>query len=258
MNGTRRLISVGLPVAVTAKATLARDEQRPGVETGLGSSGSAMDGLLPSLPGSYDDVDDDSAALHEYMILSRDGAGAIRAPSFVEDTTSDEDDDGDMSRDLSKALDMSSSSSSSPRARNMRHRSSVSTISAILHQGSSGQEDTTRSLSVPVEQEKPTLLARVSNIFFRRNSTPRDKHTHSERPASRSDPERLAVTSAAAQSLRRQQQLEDAQYARVIANFRTIGWCSPSEIKSVEYKRSLINAEWDEKISLLSHAQCYK
>lgn len=257
MNGTRCLISVGLPVAVTAKATLARDEQRPGVETVLGSSGSAMDGLLPSLPGLYDDVDDDSAALHEYMILPRDGAGAIRAPSFVEDTTSDEDDDGDMSRDLSKALDMSSSSSS-PRARNLRHRSSVSTISAILHQGRSGQEDATRSLSVPVEQEKPTLLAKVSSIFFRRNSTPRDKHTHSERPASRTDSERLAVTSAAAQSLRRQQQLEDAQYARVIANFRAIGWCSPSEIKSVEYKRSLINAEWDEKISLLSHAQCYK
>lgn len=231
MSGTRCLLGVGLPVDVTATETLTHDEQGPGVEPGPCSRGSSIDGLLPSLLGPHDDVDDDSAAFHKYMTLSRD---------------------------LSKALDMSSSSSSSPRVQSRRHRSSVSTISAILHQGKSGREDITGSLSVPAEQEKLSFLAKASSIFFRRNSMPRDKHTHSVCPASRPDSERFIVTSAAAQSLRRQQQLEDAQYARVITNFRTIGWCSPSEIKSVEYKRSLINAEWDEKISLLSHAQCYK
>lgn len=231
MSGTRCLPGVGLPVDVTATETLTHDEQGPGVEPGPCSRGSSIDGLLPSLLGPHDDVDDDSAAFHKYMTLSRD---------------------------LSKALDMSSSSSSSPRVQSRRHRSSVSAISAILHQGKSGREDITGSLSVPAEQEKLSFLAKASSIFFRRNSMPRDKHTHSVCPASRPDSERFIVTSAAAQSLRRQQQLEDAQYARVITNFRTIGWCSPSEIKSVEYKRSLINAEWDEKISLLSHAQCYK
>ncbi|AJP39481.1 hypothetical protein H828_YJM1478I00191 [Saccharomyces cerevisiae YJM1478] len=231
MSGTRCLLGVGLPVDVTATETLTHDEQGPGVEPGPCSRGSSIDGLLPSLLGPHDDVDDDSAAFHKYMTLSRD---------------------------LSKALDMSSSSSSSPRVQSRRHRSSVSAISAILHQGKSGREDITGSLSVPAEQEKLSFLAKASSIFFRRNSMPRDKHTHSVCPASRPDSERFIVTSAAAQSLRRQQQLEDAQYARVITNFRTIGWCSPSEIKSVEYKRSLINAEWDEKISLLSHAQCYK
>lgn len=231
MSGTRCLLGVGLPVDVTATETLTHDEQGPGVEPGPCSRGSSIDGLLPSLLGPHDDVDDDSAAFHKYMTLSRD---------------------------LSKALDMSSSSSSSPRVQSRRHRSSVSTISAILHQGKSVREDITESLSVPAEQEKLSFLAKASSIFFRRNSMPRDKHTHSVCPASRPDSERFIVTSAAAQSLRRQQQLEDAQYARVITNFRTIGWCSPSEIKSVEYKRSLINAEWDEKISLLSHAQCYK
>ena len=231
MNGTRCLLGVGLPVDVTATETLTHDEQGPGVEPGPCSRGSSIDGLLPSLLGPHDDVDDDSAAFHKYMTLSRD---------------------------LSKALDMSSSSSSSPRVQSRRHRSSVSTISAILHQGKSVREDITESLSVPAEQEKLSFLAKASSIFFRRNSMPRDKHTHSVCPASRPDSERFIVTSAAAQSLRRQQQLEDAQYARVITNFRTIGWCSPSEIKSVEYKRSLINAVWDEKISLLSHAQCYK
>lgn len=231
MSGTRCLLGVGLPVDVTATETLTHDEQGPGVEPGPCSRGSSIDGLLPSLLGSHDDVDDDSAAFHKYMTLSRD---------------------------LSKALDMSSSSSSSPRVQSRRHRSSVSTISAILHQGKSVREDITESLSVPAEQEKLSFLAKASSIFFRRNSMPRDKHTHSVCPASRPDSERFIVTSAAAQSLRRQQQLEDAQYARVITNFRTIGWCSPSEIESVEYKRSLINAEWDEKISLLSHAQCYK
>lgn len=231
MSGTRCLLGVGLPVDVTATETLTHDEQGPGVEPGPCSRGSSIDGLLPSLLGPHDDVDDDSAAFHKYMTLSRD---------------------------LSKALDMSSSSSSSPRVQSRRHRSSVSTISAILHQGKSVREDITESLSVPAEQEKLSFLAKASSIFFRRNSMPRDKHTHSVCPASRPDSERFIVTSAAAQSLRRQQQLEDAQYARVITNFRTIGWCSPSEIKSVEYKRSLINAEWDEKISLLSHAQCHK
>ncbi|GMC23069.1 unnamed protein product [Saccharomyces cerevisiae] len=231
MSGTRCLLGVGLPVDVTATETLTHDEQGPGVEPGPCSRGSSIDGLLPSLLGPHDDVDDDSAAFHKYMTLSRD---------------------------LSKALDMSSSSSSSPRVQSRRHRSSVSAISAILHQGKSGREDITGSLSVPAEQEKLSFLAKASSIFFRRNSMPRDKHTHSVCPASRPDSERFIVTSAAAQSLRRQQQLEDAQYARVITNFRTIGWCSPSEIESVEYKRSLINAEWDEKISLLSHAQCYK
>ncbi|GMC34923.1 unnamed protein product [Saccharomyces cerevisiae] len=231
MSGTRCLLGVGLPVDVTATETLTHDEQVPGVEPGPCSRGSSIDGLLPSLLGPHDDVDDDSAAFHKYMTLSRD---------------------------LSKALDMSSSSSSSPRVQSRRHRSSVSAISAILHQGKSGREDITGSLSVPAEQEKLSFLAKASSIFFRRNSMPRDKHTHSVCPASRPDSERFIVTSAAAQSLRRQQQLEDAQYARVITNFRTIGWCSPSEIESVEYKRSLINAEWDEKISLLSHAQCYK
>lgn len=231
MSGTRCLLGVGLPVDVTATETLTHDEQGPGVEPGPCSRGSSIDGLLPSLLGPHDDVDDGSAAFHKYMTLSRD---------------------------LSKALDMSSSSSSSPRVQSRRHRSSVSAISAILHQGESGREDITGSLSVPAEQEKLSFLAKASSIFFRRNSMPRDKHTHSVCPASRPDSERFIVTSAAAQSLRRQQQLEDAQYARVITNFRTIGWCSPSEIKSVEYKRSLINAEWDEKISLLSHAQCYK
>ncbi|CAD6620026.1 CEI_1a_G0027190.mRNA.1.CDS.1 [Saccharomyces cerevisiae] len=266
MNGTRCLLGVGLPVDVTATETLTHDEQGPGVEPGPCSRGGSMDGLLPSLLGPHDDVDDDSAAFHKYMTLSRDGAGAIHAPSLVEDASrndddddeDDDDDDSTMSRDLSKALDMSSSSSSSPRVKSRRHRSSVSTISAILHQGKSGREDITGSLSVPAEQEKLSFLAKASSIFFRRNSMPRDKHTHSVCPASRPDSERFIVTSAAAQSLRRQQQLEDAQYARVITNFRTIGWCSPSEIKSVEYKRSLINAEWDEKISLLSHAQYYK
>lgn len=231
MSGTRCLLGVGLPADVTATETLTHDEQGPGVEPGPCSRGSSIDGLLPSLLGPHDDVDDDSAAFHKYMTLSRD---------------------------LSKALDMSSSSSSSPRVQSRRHRSSVSAISAILHQGKSGREDITGSLSVPAEQEKLSFLAKASSIFFRRNSMPRDKHTHSVCPASRPDSERFIVTSAAAQSLRRQQQLEDAQYARVITNFRTIGWCSPSEIESVEYKRSLINAEWDEKISLLSHAQCYK
>ncbi|CAI4416060.1 CFF_collapsed_G0028060.mRNA.1.CDS.1 [Saccharomyces cerevisiae] len=267
MSGTRCLLGVGLPVDVTATETLTHDEQGPGVEPGPCSRGSSIDGLLPSLLGPHDDVDDDSAAFHKYMTLSRDGAGAIHAPSLVEDASRNDDDDDDddeddddssMSRDLSKALDMSSSSSSSPRVQSRRHRSSVSAISAILHQGKSGREDITGSLSVPAEQEKLSFLAKASSIFFRRNSMPRDKHTHSVCPASRPDSERFIVTSAAAQSLRRQQQLEDAQYARVITNFRTIGWCSPSEIKSVEYKRSLINAEWDEKISLLSHAQCYK
>ncbi|CAI4412584.1 ALI_HP2_G0022530.mRNA.1.CDS.1 [Saccharomyces cerevisiae] len=258
MSGTRCLLGVGLPVDVTATETLTHDEQGPGVEPGPCSRGSSIDGLLPSLLGPHDDVDDDSAAFHKYMTLSRDGAGAIHAPSLVEDASRNDDDDSSMSRDLSKALDMSSSSSSRPRVQSRRHRSSVSTISAILHQGKSGREDITGSLSVPAEQEKLSFLAKASSIFFRRNSMPRDKHTHSVCPASRPDSERFIVTSAAAQSLRRQQQLEDAQYARVITNFRTIGWCSPSEIKSVEYKRSLINAEWDEKISLLSHAQCYK
>ncbi|CAI4397873.1 CPA_1a_G0027670.mRNA.1.CDS.1 [Saccharomyces cerevisiae] len=260
MSGTRCLLGVGLPVDVTATETLTHDEQGPGVEPGPCSRGSSIDGLLPSLLGPHDDVDDDSAAFHKYT-----GWGAIHAPSLVEDASRNDDDDDDeddddssISRDLSKALDMSSSSSSSPRVQSRRHRSSVSAISAILHQGKSGREDITGSLSVPAEQEKLSFLAKASSIFFRRNSMPRDKHMHSVCPASRPDSERFIVTSAAAQSLRRQQQLEDAQYARVITNFRTIGWCSPSEIKSVEYKRSLINAEWDEKISLLSHAQCYK
>ncbi|CAI4404681.1 AKR_collapsed_G0027830.mRNA.1.CDS.1 [Saccharomyces cerevisiae] len=158
MSGTRCLLGVGLPVDVTATETLTHDEQGPGVEPGPCSRGSSIDGLLPSLLGSHDDVDDDSAAFH-----------------------------------------------------NRRHRSSVSTISAILHQGKSVREDITESLSVPAEQEKLSFLAKASSIFFRRNSMPRDKHTHSVCPASRPDSERFIVTSAAAQSLRRQQQLEDAQ-----------------------------------------------
>ncbi|CAI5192039.1 BEM_HP_G0093840.mRNA.1.CDS.1 [Saccharomyces cerevisiae] len=127
MSGTRCLLGVGLPVDVTATETLTHDEQGPGVEPGPCSRGSSIDGLLPSLLGPHDDVDDDSAAFHKYMTLSRD---------------------------LSKALDMSSSSSSSPRVQSRRHRSSVSTISAILHQGKSVREDITESLSVPAEQEK--------------------------------------------------------------------------------------------------------
>ncbi|CAI4394950.1 AIC_G0027310.mRNA.1.CDS.1 [Saccharomyces cerevisiae] len=135
MSGTRCLLGVGLPVDVTATETLTHDEQGPGVEPGPCSRGSSIDGLLPSLLGPHDDVDDDSAAFHKYMTLSRD---------------------------LSKALDMSSSSSSSPRVQSRRHRSSVSAISAILHQGKSGREDITGSLSVPAEQEKLSFLAKAS------------------------------------------------------------------------------------------------
>ena len=213
-----------------------------------------MEDLLPSLAGAYDDP----AALCKCVPLSQDGAGAIRVPSLVEDTTSDDEDDEDMSRDLSKALDMSSSSCSSPRTRSRRHRSSVSTISTILHQERSGKEDMTKSLSGPVDQERPSLLAKISTVFFRRNNTPKKNHSCVAGPTSRPHSQTLAATDVAAQSLRHQKELEDAKYARVIENLRSIGWCSRREIKSVEYKRSLINAQWDEKISLLSHAQCYK
>ena len=110
MSGTRCLLGVGLPVDVTATETLTHDEQGPGVEPGPCSRGSSIDGLLPSLLGPHDDVDDDSAAFHKYMTLSRDGAGAIHAPSLVEDASRNDDDDDDeddddssMSRDLSKA-----------------------------------------------------------------------------------------------------------------------------------------------------------
>lgn len=197
------------------------------------------DGLLPSLPGPHDDGD--PAALCEYTTtLSRDGAGAVRAPSLLEDASSDVDDTDTMSN-LSKALEMSSSSCSSPRTRNRPHRDSVSTISTIFQRR---------------KQEGPSLIAKVSSILFRRNTSPGGKRSaQATPPAGRPDSETLAVKSIAAQSLRRQQELEDARYARVIADFRTVGWCSPSEIKSVEYERSLISAQWDEKISLLSRAQ---
>ncbi|CAI4065447.1 hypothetical protein N7582_003058 [Saccharomyces uvarum] len=260
MDGTRCLLNVGLP-----------DEPGPR------SPGSAIDDLLPSLP-------DPSAALDVYTTRTQDGAGAASCSSLLlEDASSNDFDDDEnninssssMSQDLSRALEMSSLCSSPPApapapARD-RHRSSVSTISAILlHPGRSDDQDdeTARSLSVPTEQEKPGFLAKASSIFFRRNSTPRDQHTQvgpgprGSRPRPRALPpaasSRSAVKSAAADSLRQQQELEDGLYARVIANFRAIGWCSTSEIESVEYKRSLINAQWDKKISLLSHAQCYK
>ncbi|CAI4991675.1 BBT_HP_G0072870.mRNA.1.CDS.1 [Saccharomyces cerevisiae] len=64
MSGTRCLLGVGLPVDVTATETLTHDEQGPGVEPGPCSRGSSIDGLLPSLLGPHDDVDDDSAAFH--------------------------------------------------------------------------------------------------------------------------------------------------------------------------------------------------
>ncbi|CAI4065635.1 hypothetical protein SUVZ_09G1730 [Saccharomyces uvarum] len=249
-------------------------------EPGPCSYRSAIDDLLPSLSDPYDhananedeDEDEDEigplAALHVYTTSTQDGAGAA-CSSLLQDATSNHDDADDennsMSQDISRTQEMSSLCSSPP-ARE-RHRSSVRTISAILHPGKSDQDETTRSLSVPAEYDKPGFFAKASSIFFRRNSTPRDQHTQAgpgTGAASRRDPRRLAasgrsaVKSAAAESLRQQQELEDGLYARVIANFRAIGWCSTSEIESVEYKRSLINAQWDKKISLLSHAQCYK
>ncbi|KOG98904.1 uncharacterized protein DI49_2796 [Saccharomyces eubayanus] len=236
-----------------------------------GPHAGAIDDLLPSLPDPYDD--DGSAALHVHTTVRADGAGAVCSSLLLDDDAEDandandadadaDDENNSMSQDLSRALEMSSLCSSPP-ARE-RHRSSVSTISSILlRPGRADPDETARSLSVPApaEHERPGFFAKASSIFFRRNSTPRDQHTQAvpgtvsrQRP----QPALPAAKSAAADSLRHQQQLEDGLYARVIANFRAIGWCSSREIESVEYKRSLINAQWDEKISLLSHAQCYK